>query len=257
MSWSAAQYTKFEDERTRPVRDLLAAIPNTSVARAIDLGCGPGNSTEALQARFPAAHVTGLDSSEDMLAAARARLPGHTFLLGDIGALPADTLYDVVFANASLQWVPDHARLLPELMSHVAGAGSLAVQMPDNLQEPAHLLMAKVAAGGAFAAKLARAETAREERRSADWYYRLLKNHAARVDIWRTTYHHPLQGGPRAIVDWFRSTGLRPYLGPLDADEQAAFLAAYETEIAKAYPTLPDGSVLLPFPRLFFIATKA
>lgn len=257
MSWSAAQYTKFEEERTRPVRDLLAAIPNEVVKTALDLGCGPGNSTEALQTRFPDARVTGLDSSEDMLKAARARLPKHKFILGDIGALATEGSYDVVFANASLQWVPDHARLLPELMSHVAAKGSLAVQMPDNLQEPAHLLMGKVAATAPYAGKLGNAETAREARRSADWYYRLLKDHAARVDIWRTVYHHPLQGGPRAIVDWFKSTGLRPYLGPLDADEQAAFLTAYEAEIARAYPTFADGSVLLPFPRLFFVATKA
>ena len=257
MSWSAAQYTKFEEERTRPVRDLLAAIPNTTVKTAIDLGCGPGNSTEALIARFPGAAVTGLDSSEDMLKAARARLPQHNFVQGDIGALTHVGIHDLVFANASLQWVPDHARLLPELMSHVAASGSLAVQIPDNLQEPAHLLMAKVAAAGPYAAKLGRAETAREARRSADWYYRLLMAHAARIDIWRTTYHHPLAGGPRAIVDWFKSTGLRPYLGPLDAEEQASFLDAYEAEIATAYPTFADGSVLLPFPRLFFIATKA
>jgi trans-aconitate 2-methyltransferase len=257
MSWSAAQYTKFEDERTRPVRDLLAAIPTEAVKRAIDLGCGPGNSTEALIARFPGAAVTGLDSSEDMLKAARARLPQHNFVLGDIGALTHVGIHDVVFTNASLQWVPDHARLLPELMSHVAAKGSLAVQMPDNLQEPAHLLMAEVARAASFAVKLSAAETAREARRSPDWYYRLLKHHAARVDIWRTIYHHPLQGGPRAIVEWFKSTGLRPYLGPLDADEQAAFLTAYERAIAQAYPTLEDGSVLLPFPRFFFVATKA
>lgn len=256
MSWSAAQYSKFEAERTRPVRDLVAQLPAPRVARAIDLGCGPGNSTEVLLARYPDAEITGLDSSEDMLQAARKRLPRLEFIQGDIAHLP-DAAYDLVFANASLQWVPDHKRLLPGLMAALAPGGSLAVQIPDNLEEPAHLLMAEVGATGPWAAKLGAAETARVARHQPDWYYRLLKPLAARVDIWRTVYHHPLEGGARAVVEWFRSTGLRPYLQPLDAAEQAAFLTEYEAAIARAYPAQFDGSVLLPFPRLFFIATRA
>ncbi len=76
------------------------------------------------------------------------------------------------------------------------------------------------------------------------------------VDVWRTTYHHPLPGGAPAVVEWFKGSALRPYLAALDADGQAAFLARYEAAIAAAYPALPDGSVLLPFPRLFLVATR-
>jgi trans-aconitate 2-methyltransferase len=134
MSWSAAQYTKFEAERNRPIHDLLAQLPNADVARAADLGCGPGNSTELLQRRFPEAAVTGIDSSPDMIAAARARLPGIRFALGDIAGWDgAGGPFDVVLANAALQWVPDHAALLPALLSRLGPGGSLAVQIPDNL----------------------------------------------------------------------------------------------------------------------------
>lgn len=256
MSWSAAQYVNFEAERTRPVRDLLAAVPTTIVRRAVDLGCGPGNSTEVLAARFPQAVVSGLDSSPDMIAAARARMPGVYFELGGIQEWQPDDTYDVILANAVLQWVPDHETLMPALMAKLAQDGSLAVQMPDNLEEPAHRLMREIAATPPFAARLAQAAGARTARRGADWYYRLLRPHATRVDVWLTVYHHVLPGGSDAVVEWFKGSGLRPFLSPLDASDTATFLTEYRSGIAKAYPTLPDGSVLLPFPRLFVVATR-
>ncbi len=257
MSWSAAQYTRFEAERTRPVRDLLAQVPNEAAARAADLGCGPGNSTALLQARYPDAAVTGLDSSADMVAAARTRLPAIRFAIGDIATWDgAGGPFDVILANASLQWVPGHAALLPALLGRLAPGGSLAVQMPDNMEEPAHRLMRAIAADGPWSVKLAHAARA-NDRQGIDWYYRTLRAEGARVDIWRTTYHHPLDGGAAAIVEWFKGSGLRPYLDPLDAAGRSAFLARYEAAIAEAYPALPDGSVLLPFPRLFFVATRS
>ena len=255
MSWSARQYTSFEQERTRPVRDLVAAIPDVAVRRAVDLGCGPGNSTEVLAARFPAAEVSGLDSSPDMIDAARQRLPRLRFELADIQAWDAPGPFDVVLANASLQWVPDHAALMPRLVAKLASGGCLAVQIPDNLDEPAHQLMRELAAGGAWAAKLADAGGSRARRLPAESYYALLRQHAARVDVWRTTYHHMLAGGTDAVVEWFKGSGLRPFLAPLDAAETERFLATYRAALVGAYPALPDGSVLLPFPRLFFVAT--
>ncbi|MFC0407182.1 trans-aconitate 2-methyltransferase [Roseomonas elaeocarpi] len=256
MSWSAAQYTRFEDERTRPVRDLLAQLPERPVAAAMDLGCGPGNSTELLRARFPGAAVSGLDSSEDMLTAARKRLPDAAFVLGDIAAWHGPERYDVILANASLQWVPDHATLLPTLMQRLAPGGQLAVQMPDNLEEPAHRLMRQVAAEGPWTAKLAAAGAARAPRRGAGWYFEALRQLGTRADVWITTYHHPLAGGAAAVVEWFKGSGLRPFLQPLDEAERAEFLRRYEAELAQAYPALTDGTVLLPFPRLFFVATR-
>jgi trans-aconitate 2-methyltransferase len=256
MSWSAHQYVAFEDERTRPVRDLVAAIPNEIARSAVDIGCGPGNSTEVLLARYAGASVTGLDSSQDMVDAACKRLPDVQFRVADIGAWDGAGPYDVILANAVLQWLPDHASLFPALVSRLAPGGTLAVQMPDNLDEPAHRLMRQVAAESPWADKLAGASKARAERAPAQWYYELLRPLCQRVDVWLTTYYHPLAGGPAAVVEWFKGSGLRPFLQPLDEAERAAYLARYQTEIAKAYPPLPDGSVLLPFPRLFIVATR-
>jgi trans-aconitate 2-methyltransferase len=254
MSWSATQYSTFEDERTRPVRDLLAALPLRSVRNAVDLGCGPGNSTAVLAERFPGALVTGLDSSSDMVASARRRLPDLAFTEADIGSWnPAET-YDLILANASLHWVPDHAGLYPRLMSRLNTGGILAVQTPDNLDEPAHRIMREVAADGPWSDSLSAISL--PPRHSARWYHEMLRPLSARLDLWRTTYFHPLAGGAAAVVEWFKGSALRPYLDPLDESERTAFLARYQARIAEAYPELSDGSVLLPFPRLFVVAER-
>jgi trans-aconitate 2-methyltransferase len=256
MSWSAAQYVKFEEERTRPVRDLVARIPNVEIVCAADIGCGPGNSTEVLRQRYPRAHIVGMDSSSDMISAARQRLPDIAFEVGDIREWREERAFDVILANAVLQWIPGHETLLPALMAKLAPGGALAAQLPDNLEEPSHRLMRETAAAGPWAAKLADAGQARAERHGGEWYFRLLRLHAPHVDIWRTTYHHPLSGGAHAVVEWLKATGLRPFLDPLDATEREAFLARYEAAIAEAYPAEADGAVLLPFPRLFFVAGR-
>jgi trans-aconitate 2-methyltransferase len=258
MTWSAKQYVTFEDERTRPVRDLLAGIPPIDAKSVIDLGCGPGNSTEVLAARFPAAAVSGIDSSPDMIAAARRRLPGAQFSIGGIeewkDAKDA-AAFDVILANAVLHWVPDHATLLPKLIAKLAAGGALAIQMPDNLEGPAHRLMREVAADGPWAPVLAAASAARTPIADADWYYELLRPLCGKVDVWRTTYYHPLSGGPNAIVEWFKGSGLRPFLEPLNSLQRDAYLERYSAAVARVYPTLADGSVLLPFPRLFVVAS--
>ncbi|MBD9590842.1 trans-aconitate 2-methyltransferase [Pseudomonas sp. PDM03] len=256
MSWSAKQYVAFEDERTRPARDLLAAIPPVEARSAIDIGCGPGNSTELLVERFTSATVRGVDSSADMIEAARKRLPQVQFDTVDIGTWNESGPFDVIFANAVLQWLPDHANLLPALVSKLSPGGSLAIQMPDNLNEPSHRLMREVAANGPWASKLADAAGQRTEMASASDYYSMLRPHCARVDVWRTTFHHPLAGGASGVVEWFKGSGLRPFLEPLDEAEKAHYLKQYHAAIEQAYPTLSDGSVLLPFPRLFIVATR-
>ncbi|HEY2465572.1 MAG TPA: trans-aconitate 2-methyltransferase [Steroidobacteraceae bacterium] len=256
MSWSAKQYVAFEDERTRPVRDLLAALPPIDAHSVIDLGCGPGNSTEVLAARYPRASISGIDSSSDMIEAARRRLPHVGFSVQDLLALSDAGPFDVILANAVLQWVEHHERLLPALIERLAPGGALAVQMPDNLDEPAHRLMREVAADGPWGGQLAASAAARAPLPSAAWYYELLQPLCAKVDLWRTTYQHVLPGGAEAVVEWFKGSGLRPFLEPLNTAERSAFLERYTAAIAKAYPKVADGSVLLPFPRVFLTAIR-
>jgi trans-aconitate 2-methyltransferase len=255
VSWSASQYIKFEDERTRPVRDLLAAVPTVDARRAIDLGCGPGNSTEMLKTRFPRAAVSGLDSSEEMIRAARTRLPGVTFEVGEIDTWDSPVDWEVILANAVLQWLPDHRSTLPRLAAKLAPGGSLAVQMPDNLDQPYHVLMREIAVRGAWAGKLAQARAARTDLPQPAAYYRLLRASCSRVDVWRTTYHHPLPGVD-AVVEWFKGSGLGPFLAPLDEAEREAYLEEYRAGLVEVFPLQPDGVVLLPFPRLFIVATR-
>ena len=251
--WNPKLYLKFEDERTRPPRDLLAQVPLARPRRVVDIGCGPGNSTELLVERWPQAEVTGIDSSPNMVAQATARLPAARFEQADISNWAPAEGTDVLFGNAVFQWVPDHLAVLERLLAALPEGGGLAVQMPDNVEEPSHRLMRETAAKGPWAERLVGA--ARDVLPSVGAYYDRLKPLARHVDIWHTFYNHPLEGAP-AIADWFRSTGLRPYLSPLDEEERAAFLADYTARLAEAYPARVDGRVLLRFPRLFIVAVR-
>lgn len=256
MSWSARQYLKFQDERTRPARDLLQAVPASEVRCAADLGCGPGNSTELIAARFPAASIVGVDNAPDMIRAAKERLPGVRFELSGIQDWSEQGPWDLIFANAALQWVSGHEALLPRLAGRLEPGGSLAIQMPDNLGEPSHVAMRTVALTAPFAAKLALSAQARTAIARADWYYALLKPLCTQVDIWRTVYYHPLAGGLDAIVEWLKGTGLTPFLKPLSEAAKTAFTTAYKAELAKAYKPTAGETVILPFPRLFIVATR-
>ena len=254
--WNPALYTRFEDERTRPAAELLARVPLDAPRLAVDLGCGPGNSTALIAARFPDAEVIGLDTSPAMLESARARLPGLSFALADAATWVPERAPDLIYANAVLQWLPDHATLLPRLFGLLAPGGVLAVQMPNNLSEPSHVSMDEAAAEGPWAGRLANARASKAVIGSFSDYRRWLMEAGCEVDIWQTTYVHALAGHD-AIVEWFKSTGLKPYIDPLPADEREAFLALYREKIAAAYPVEPDGKVLLRFPRLFILAAGA
>src|SRR5580700_365 len=231
--WDTALYLKFEDERTQPARDLLARV-RSNARRVVDLGCGPGTSTQLLP----------------------ARLPGIRFEKQDIGAWRPSVRPDLIFANAALQWLPNHHELIPRLMSFLAEDGRLAIQMPDNRQEPSHALMRMVAADGPWADRLVPVAKTRGLIGIYSDYYGWLKPLSAKVEIWQTTYVHPLPG-VGAVVDWFRGSGLRPFLNPLDECEREQFIARYMEGLADAYPTEPDGRLLFLYPRLFVIAAKS
>ena len=251
-SWDDQQYLKFADERTRPARELLARVPLDDAQRVVDLGCGPGNSTELLHARWPAARLTGVDSSPDMLARARRDWPELDWVQADVKDFQADAPVDVLFANAVLHWLPAHEALFPALLRQVRPGGALAVQMPESFHEPSHRLMREL--NGPWRERL-RGLGQRPPVASAAAYYDLLAPQAAHVDIWRTTYEHVMPDAA-AIVDWVKGTGLRPYLDALTPDERPAFIDAYTGAIAEAYPARADGKRLFSFPRLFMVAVR-
>jgi trans-aconitate 2-methyltransferase len=253
--WNARQYLKFEEERTRAPRELLAQVPLRQARMAVDLGCGPGNSTELLVDRYPDATVIGLDSSKDMLRRARERLPRCQFIEADLATWTPQEPVDLLFANAVLQWVPDHQTVIRRLVEALPPGGILAAQMPDNTREPSHLLMQEVANRGPWAKQLALVDAPRVDLPSPESYYDLLKPLCQRVEIWHTIYNHVL-AGPKAIVEWFKGSALRPFLSALDASAAGDFLEAYTAEIARHYTARFDGQVLLRFPRLFVVATR-
>ncbi|HSF15310.1 MAG TPA: trans-aconitate 2-methyltransferase [Vicinamibacteria bacterium] len=254
-AWSPEHYLRFADERTRPARDLLAQVPALSPAHVYDLGCGPGNSTALLADAYPSAEVIGIDNSEEMLAEARRALPSCTFVLADLSRWLPEHTADLLFSNAAFHWIPGHIEILIRLATRLAPAGVLAVQMPDNLAEPSHRLVQETAASGPWSKKLESADGARAVILSPQRYYDVLRPLCSHVEIWHTIYNHPLDGA-KAIVDFMGATALRPFLGPLDEEERAGFLAEYTDRMAKAYPVGPDGRALLRFPRLFIVAIK-
>lgn len=239
-SWDPAQYLKFADHRLRPALDLLARVPEIGPRTIYDLGCGPGNITRLLAERWPAARVTGVDSSPDMLRKAGAEAPGVELVQADLNRWSPPRPAELVFSNATMQWLGDHQALFPRLMSFVAPGGALAVQMPRNFAAPSHTLL-------------------RETVEDAPWRDRLAKlqrhdPHAATLDIWEVEYLQRLVGA-NPVAEWTRGTALRPFLDALDPAERDSFLADYGRRVAAAYPVEADGATLFPFRRLFIVAT--
>jgi trans-aconitate 2-methyltransferase len=251
MTWNPHTYLAFADERTRPAAELLARIPDERPERVIDLGCGPGNSTALLVARWAHAKVEGLDSSPQMLEQAHKSGVAAHWIEADLAAWTAREPYDVVYSNAAYQWLPDHPALLPRLLRAVRPGGTFAFQVPHNMDAPSHALMRATAAEGPWAAKLA---NVREIAVLApDAYYGILKPHAGSVDIWETEYLQVLKGDD-AVYHWVSGTGLRPFVQALNDAERDAFVAAYKARLSTAYPPRPDGTTLFPFKRLFCVA---
>jgi trans-aconitate 2-methyltransferase len=253
--WSARQYLKFEDERTRPPRDLLAQVPLDRPRYVVDLGCGPGNSTELLVERFAQSEVVGLDSSPDMLRKARERLPKCKFIQADIVTWTPQPQTDLLFSNAVMQWLPDHMAVMRRLLESLAPGAVFAVQMPDNTREPGLVFQREVGESGPWASHPEIKAAPRDHLPPVEAYYDLLKPICTRIDIWHTVYNH-VMANPQAITEWFKGSSLQPFLSPLDAAAREQFLAAYTKKIVGAYKPRFDGKVLLKFPRLFIVAVR-
>lgn len=250
VTWDAAQYLRFEDERLRPALDLIGRIAHPGPRRVVDLGCGAGNALELLAARFPDAAVTGVDGSAAMLAKAAAT--GFATQQANIAAWAPAAPVDVLFSNAALQWLDGHAALFPRLLSHLAPGGVLAVQMPAMHAAPLRAEQERIAREGPWAGALARVASAPPilEPRA---YYDLLRPRVAALDLWVTEYMHVLRGED-PVMQWAMGTSLRPFLDALDGTLREGFLGAYRAAMRAAYPPQADGAVLLPFRRLFIMA---
>jgi trans-aconitate 2-methyltransferase len=257
-TWDSAQYLRFNRERTQPAIDLALRLALDSPARVIDLGCGPGNSTAVLKQRWPDADITGLDNSAAMLGTARNAFPNLKWIEGNITewrVSESAPRFDLVFSNAALQWVSDHRREFPRLLTQVAAGGALAVQMPANLDSPAQRLIHEVAASAPWRAHFPSLPRSWHVH-APEFYYDLLAPHATRVNLWTTDYHHVLENLD-GVVEWYRGTGLRPWLDALPDDAtRNQFLGAYRARLVPYFPERADGRVLFPFRRLFVIAYR-
>lgn len=253
--WDSAQYLKFEAERTQPSRDLAASIPPVDARRVLDAGCGPGNSTRVLAGAFPGAQIVGADSSPAMLEAAKKELPDVRFVACDLsdGLAELGAGYDIVFSNACLQWVPDHAALIPRLYALLAPGGVLAVQVPMQSRLHIHTIIGEESQKPPFSQYInhKRVFYTLEDLQYVD----LLAALGAEYRVWKTTYYH-MMSGHADILEWYRGTGLRPYLAALPEDLHPAFENAILQRVCAAYPVQKNGQVAFPFPRFFFTAQK-
>ncbi len=253
--WNADLYLKFRDERTRPAAELAARVDVASPETVIDLGCGPGNSTQVLRNRWPEAQVVGLDNSPDMISAATESYPGQQWELADVQDWSATAPYDVVFSNAALMWIGNHRQLIPQLLLQTAPGGAFAFQIPIRNYSPIRKHIDDVADDAAWRNLMQNAKSSLTIE-SPSFYYDALADKALKLDIWETEYYHIMRN-PTDIVEWMSGTGLRPYLQALETGHQRdRFLHLLSDRVAESYPRRTDGRVLFPFRRLFVIAYR-
>ncbi|MBP2334298.1 trans-aconitate 2-methyltransferase [Saccharothrix coeruleofusca] len=243
--WDPGKYLAFADHRSRPFHELVARVRAEAPRRVVDLGCGPGNLTTTLAERWPDAELEALDSSPEMVAAARER--GLAASVGDITEWRPAPDTDVVISSAVLQWLPDQDALLRRWTTELSSGAWLALQVPGNFQAPSHELLLEVV------------------RRSWPELEDLLRFHVftpagyaevlegCEVDAWETTYLHVLHG-ENAVLEWITGTALRPIRAALGDQEWAAFRAELAPLLARAYPRRTDGSTWFPFRRVFAVA---
>ena len=258
--WNPGQYQKFSDQRLRPALELLARVPLASPEVVYDLGCGAGEAARLIAERWPGAAVFGIDHSKQMLEKASREPSRVAWVEADIGRWRPERAADLVYSNATLHWLDNHAELFPRLAGFLNPGGCLAVQMPLSWSAPSHRLMRETLANGGLAGRsLGTAELRKAVARKwvddpAD-YYGLLADRARNLDIWETEYLHVLEG-PDAVLEWVKATGLRPILNGLEEPERDLFLAEYARRLREAYPMRADGSTLYPFRRLFIVAVS-
>lgn len=252
VSWEPERYLKYDNLRLRPALDLLARVTHDSPQRVVDLGCGPGTVTTLLAGRWPAAEITGVDSSAEMLARAASAYPDLRWVAADIADWQAEAPVDLIFSNAALHWLDDHEALFPRLAANLATGGVLAVQMPANFDAPSHRIIRGLASNAGWEPYLAGARMGSVM--AVERYWSVLASLFDKVDLWETVYWQRLQG-ENAVLEWLCGTTLVPYLARLDEGQRTDFLAELGAELLRAYPLREGGEVLFPFKRLFMIGS--
>ncbi len=252
-TWDPATYLQFSDERSRPFEELVHRIGATGPRTVVDLGCGPGQLTASLTKRWPQAHIVGIDNSPEMIeSASRLTTERVSFELADVATWRATEPIDVVISNATLQWLPGHRALLPQLVSALGPDGWLAIQVPANFGEPSHTLLRSLAQQARYAA--AAKSVHYPDAVDAATYLTDLSALGCRVDAWETTYLHVLQGDD-AVFQWISGTGARPVLQALEGEQRIQFVADYKQALRAAYPQRSFGTIL-PFRRVFSVAQR-
>lgn len=253
--WNPKLYLKFQNERTQPVKDLISRINLKNPKRILDIGSGPGNSSIELRKKWTNADIIGIDSSDAMIREAKNSYPEITFLLKDATKNLNDLgTFDLVLSNAAVQWMLGVEKLLPYWFSMLNPGGVMAMQIPNPLQMPIHIAMKKVSAKRRWGGRFAGFDDGLYLHEPF-FYYDILSNMNGETDIWETHYQHILPSHD-SIVDWYSSTGMKPYLNKLDNDECAIFKDLVLQEIRKKYPVNADGSVIFPFRRIMFMIMK-
>ncbi|WP_120005981.1 methyltransferase domain-containing protein [Nesterenkonia muleiensis] len=256
-AWNPSRYLAFASERTRPFIDLLSRVNHPNARSIIDYGCGPGNGMPVLRHHWPAAHITGVDSSAQMLDAAREYTRDDakiTYQRADIRTFAPAEQVDLVVSNAALQWLPDHRDLLPEIQRHIAPGGVLAVQIPGNFAAPSHRLLYELAGRSPYAEHIVPGSLLNPTAGVID-YMLDVAGDGWEVEAWETTYQHILQGED-PVFDWISGAAARPVLSALPPQELEQFTAEYKAALREAYPRTRIGTIL-SFRRIFFIARRA
>lgn len=254
-SWDPAQYQRYADERLRPGFELMARIgADLPAGDIVDLGCGGGEHLIALAARLHGRRAVGVDLSNAMLAAARAAAPTLDWRTADIATWTPDASVALLFSNAALQWLDDHAQLIPRLFAHVAPGGVFAAQMPSNADSTAHAIARALCADMGRPDLVAALRSGVTTLPAADYFDALQRAGAREIDIWETTYQHAL--GAAGVTDWVKGAALPPVLTALEADARAKFLASYDARVRAAYPARTDGVTLFSQKRVFMVARR-
>jgi trans-aconitate 2-methyltransferase len=261
--WDPAQYQRHAEDRTRPLHDLLARVPDlpSPAPRIADLGCGPGAPTGVLARRWPRAHVTGYDNSAAMLAEAAAHAGASPeggavdFAHADLNRWRPENTFDLLFSNAALQWCPGHTESFPAWVEALPPGGTFAFQVPGNYAAPSHTLLHDLRNSPRWRERVG-APSRQGTVLDPAGYLAALAPLGCRVDAWETTYLHLLPGRD-PVLDWTKGTALRPVLTALADDPEAreAFLTEYRDALRAAYPAGPHGTVF-PFRRLFVVAVR-